>query len=79
MSTDRATVAGWLGGVAGAAGAGIGMVVCCVTIAAIAGGGLAAAGGILRSPWLVGAGLVVAVLATAAIILRRSAQPEDRS
>jgi hypothetical protein len=72
MSVDRARIAGWLGGIAGAGGAGIAIVVCCATTAAIAGGGLAAAGGILRSPWLITAGLVVAALAIAAIVLRHT-------
>jgi mercuric ion transport protein len=72
MSVDRARIAGWLGGIAGAGGAGIAIVVCCATTVAIAGGGLAAVGGILRSPWLITAGLVVAALAIAAIVLRRT-------
>jgi hypothetical protein len=72
MSVDRVRIAGWLGGIAGAGGAGIAMVVCCTTTVAIAGGGAAAAGGILRSPWLITAGLVVAALAIAAIVLRRT-------
>ncbi|MFI7523378.1 hypothetical protein [Micromonospora globbae] len=72
MSVDRNRIAGWLGGVAGAGGAGIAMLVCCTTTVAIAGGGLAAAGGILRSPWLIVAGLAVAALAITAIVLRRT-------
>jgi hypothetical protein len=72
MSTDRNRIAGWLGGVAGAGGAGIAIVVCCTTTVAIAGGGLAAAGGIVRSPWLITAGLIVVALAIAAIVVRRT-------
>jgi hypothetical protein len=75
MSVDRARIAGWLGGIAGAGGAGIAIAVCCATTAAIAGGGLAAVGGILRSPWLITAGLVVAPLAIAAIVQRRPSHP----
>ncbi len=72
MNTDRGRIAGWLGGIAGAGGAGIAMLVCCTTTAAVAGGGLAATGGILRSPWLIVAGLIVAALAITAIVLRRA-------
>ena len=53
MSADRTTIAGWLGGIAGAGGGGIAMLICCTTTAGVAGGGLAAAGGVLRSPWLI--------------------------
>jgi hypothetical protein len=73
MSVDRARIAGCLGRIAGAGGAGIAMVLCSTTTVAIAGGGLAAAGGILRSPWLITADLVVPALAIAAIVLRRTA------
>ena len=72
VSADRTRIAGWLGGAAGAGGAGIAMLVCCTTTAAVAGGGLAAAGGLLRSPWLITAGLIVAALAVAAIVVRRA-------
>jgi hypothetical protein len=65
MSTDRNRIASWLSGVAGAGGAGIAMLVCCPTTKAVA-------GGILRSPWLITAGLVVAALAIATIALRRT-------
>jgi mercuric ion transport protein len=75
VSVDRGRVAGWLGGAAGAGGAGIAMLVCCTTTAAAAGGGLAAAGGVLRSPWLIAAGLVVVALALAAFIVQRVGRP----
>src|SRR5262249_38187850 len=75
MSVDRGRVAGWLGGAAGAGGAGIAMLVCCTTTAAAAGGGLAATGGVLRSPWLIAAGLVVIALALAAFIVQRTGRP----
>jgi hypothetical protein len=71
MRADRTTIASWLGGVAGAGGAGIAMLVCCATTAAAAGGGLAAAGGIVHSPWLITAGIIVAAMAIVAVILRR--------
>lgn len=72
MSAGRDRVAGWLGGMAGAGGAGIAMLVCCTTTAAAAGGGLAAAGGILRSPWLIVAGTVVIALALAALVVKHT-------
>jgi|SRR6476619_2563175 hypothetical protein len=73
MSVERTTIARWLGGVAAAGGAGIAALFCCAAPAAAAAGGLTAAGGILRNPWLLTAGiLVVAALAIAALVLRRT-------
>ncbi len=73
MSLERSKVAGWLGGVAAAGGAGIAALFCCTPAATVAGASVAAIGGILRNPWLITAGiLIVVVLATAALVLRRS-------
>ena len=78
MSVERKRAAGWLGGAAAAGAAGIVAAFCCAPAAAVAGAGVAATGGILRNPWLISAGiLIVAVLAIAALVLRRTGGAEN--
>lgn len=72
MSVDRGGIAGVLGGVAGSGAAGIALLVCCATTATAAGGGLATTGGLLRSPWLIVAGVLIVALAGAAAIVHRT-------
>jgi|UPI00067EACD0 hypothetical protein len=64
------------GGVAGplaVAGGALAVVVCCAGPALIAGGVLAGLGGVLTSPWLLGAGLLVVAAAVGYTLRRRAA------
>jgi hypothetical protein len=77
VNTRREQVAGWLGGIAGAGGAGIAMLVCCTTTVLHhdRGGGRrrpGAAGGLLRSPWLIAACVAVLTVAGAALVVQRT-------
>lgn len=78
MSVERKRVAGWLGGIAATGASGIAAVFCCTPAAAVAGASVAATGGILRNPWLITVGiLLVAAMAIAALVLRRTGGAEN--
>ena len=69
-------------GALGLLGAGLVMVLCCAGPLLLTGGALGAAGGALRSPWLITVGAVTALIAVAHALHRRSrrlrgAGPED--
>lgn len=48
------------------------MVACCALPILVAGGAIAGVGALLRNPWVIGAGITLAVLALIAISRRRS-------
>ena len=64
---------GGIGGPLAVAGAALAMVVCCAGPALIAGGVLTGLGGVLTSPWLIGAGVLVIAAALGYTLRRRAA------
>ncbi|MFI5627586.1 hypothetical protein ACIA03_29285 [Nocardioides sp. NPDC051685] len=65
------------GGLLLGAGAALLMILCCAGPALIAGGALAGIGGLLRNPWVIGAGIAVLALAVLSIARRRSGATND--
>lgn len=67
------------GGLLIGAGAALAMVLCCAGPALVAGGLLAGIGGLLRNPWVIGAGIAVLALAVLVTLTRhrRSRDTDD--
>ncbi|TDT32969.1 hypothetical protein ACF3NT_02675 [Naumannella halotolerans] len=65
------------GGLLVAAGGALLVALCCGLPLILAGGALAGIGGLLRSPWTVGAGIAVVLAVAAAAIARRHRRTQD--